>query len=374
MVPHAGRGEGGLARFLLPVVALWVVPVLVVGVAIPLALWRETAATEDMPPRIVVAGSIVNDGTTPVEVELASPTTTSMTSRFGGIVTAVYLQTGSQVGVGETLLAVSDVVLRAQVGPSPIVSDVDAYSQGADVQRVGMLLAQVGLFDANAVTDTYTWSLRQAIDAWNSEANLPEDGVFRVASTVFVGDGQSPLSAVLVRVGDNLSEGAPVAEFAQQISGVRFAPAAEGTLAGLASGPVVFETMGRTIELGGLTLTPDEVSEFSAFLRAAAADGLLQASATGDSETLLGGTLSLADPPESATVPNSALFIGDDGDLCIFKPDEGSSQGSATPVPVPEALPLSGAAGLTAIDPKYVGDRIIANAGQVSMEARQRCG
>lgn len=369
-----GKGErGGLLRFLLPVVAVWAVPVVIAAIAIPLSISRETAAITDAAPQYVEAGSIVDDGTTPVSVELVAPSSSDITARIGGIVTGVNLEPGSSIGPGQELLSVGDVLVRAQVALSPIVGDVDPYRTGADVRRVAELLAQVGLLDGAAVSDTYTWSLRQAINAWNAGANLPQDGVFRVASTIFLSESQTAVSEVLVRVGDSLGEGSAVAELVQHVSGVRFAPAADGTLTGLTDGPLVFAVADRTFDLAGLDPSGDELAAFTTFLTEATAAGLLRNSEADGTRTLLGGTLSRADPTRLATVPNAAVYVSDSGDVCVFRVGDGQSIAAAAAVPVPEAVPLSGAVGLTAIGAGHAGARFVADISQVPAEVLGRC-
>lgn len=346
-----------LLKFSLPIVLVWAVPVLIAVACFVFSAVQESTTVLRPGPETVKAGSTSDEVPTPVTLTATRDSPVPLRSRTSGIVTSVSSAVSAQLEPGDNLMSVGDMRVRAQVGPSPIVSDVGPESNGADVERVSHLLAETTYLDSSEVTRAYTWELRKAIDKWNEDVGVPTDGVFRVSTTVFVPEDARPLDRLTVTIADQVTDGAEIGSFAAEVEAVSLAPATDAPLSRLAGIPVKLRFGEREFNLPELNgIAPDD--DLLEFLSHAVAEGNAQQREMDQATAYEGGRLVLAEPRRYATVPTGSVYVGTSGTACVFT---ALGDGDYRAQPVPDARPL-GASGTTAIGIGFAGDDVASSA------------
>lgn len=356
------------ARFSLPLVAVWVIPLMVTVGAFLFSEMREESVLNHDLPRVVTVGSTTNSSPTPVNVMVRLGAETHTVSRTSGIVTAVHVSPATALTPCMDLYSVNDVIVRAQVGAAPLVADVQPGQSGADVARTSQLLADCGVLSPQQVTDKYNGRLREGIDSWNRSVGLPTDGIFRSEFTTYIGPG-ARLDDVLVRAGVAVEPGDNTTVLAPEVRSVVIAPANDATLIALGSEPVTLTFGSESIEVPSVT-SIDDATALLALLDGSVAAGTAQKELNDTTLVYSGGIAQLATPETFATVPNSAVYVAKSGHACVFTLVKG---GDVSPVTIPDALPDSASLGVTLVPRSYAGDRMLRNYRDASDAARASC-
>lgn len=356
------------ARFSLPLVAVWMIPLIVTVGAFLFSSIREESALHHELPRTVVLGSTTNSFPTPVDVTVSLSSDAHAVSRTSGMVTGVHLSPATDLIACADLYSVNDVKVRAQVGTSPLVGDVGPGQTGADVTRASQLLADCGLLRPDQVTEKYNASLRKGIDNWNRSAGLPADGVLRSEFTVYAAPG-TRAEDILVRAGDSISAGDDTTTLAPEVRSIVISAASEATLAALGTEAVTLTFGTETLAVPSLTAV-DDIPALLDILDRAVATGTAQKETSESTLKYTGGVAQLAGPRTFATVPNSAVFVAESGQACIFILGDG---GDATALTVPEAIPDSASLGVTLIPETNAGERVLTNQRDATEAVRGEC-
>lgn len=360
------------ARFGVLLGALWAVPLALLIGALVLVGVQDRAAVTTKGPAIVAVGSQTDEQRQPVAAVVEQQPGGEVLSRIDGLVTAVVVTTPAEVEPGLALVRVNDVLVRAQPGGSPLVGDVAPGARGADIARVRDLLSASGYDVGDALRDTYSFAIRSAIDAWNADAGLPRDGVFRVASTAFVADDIREIADIAVSVGDRVTVDAVIARGADNVERVTFASVGDQPLADYGDAAVVLLIGSQAVPVDPAGVQDEDAVELTAMLRDAANSG--QASISDDAGTLRFGSVSLAlaNPATVATVPTTALRVDTNDRVCVFVVNTAATHDSeeaailgAETVVVSRAEPRPGSPALTIVDGSLAGASVVADASRV---------
>lgn len=356
-------------RFALLLVALWATPVLLLAGALTLQSTLERAAVTEPGPLLVTVGSQTDDRRQPVAVIVERQPGEVVAARIDGLVTAVEVRTPAAVTAGMPLARVDDALIRAQTGAAPIVRDVAPGSRGPDVGRVRELLAATGYDVGEAPADAYSFALRRAIDAWNADAGLPRDGVFRVSSTAFVPAAVTELTSTPLAVGDRIAVSEPLAVGADTVVRLGFASVSDQPLFDYGDAETVLIVGADALPVVPGTIEGDAARAIVAALDEAVGAGAATIVAEDDELRYGSVSLALAAPEVSATLPTAAVLLDQEGRRCIFVVpadsagrDDATALADAEPRALDIAEPLSGAAALTAVDADLAGATVVADA------------
>lgn len=364
---RAGESRA-IARFSLPLVAVWCIPLLVtVGAFLFSSFREETTLSSDL-PRTVTVGSTTNSFPTPVDVTVNLGGDAHIVSRTSGMITAVHVGPMTDLAPCADLYAVNDVMVRAQAGASPLVGDVRPGQSGADVTRASRLLADCGLLHPEQVTERYTASLRAGIDSWNRSAGLPTDGVLRSEFTVYAPPG-ARVEDVVVRPGDSITAGDDVIALTPEIRAVVISAANDATLTAFGTNAATLTFGSETIRVSSLA-TIDDIPALLAVADGAVAAGTAQKETSENTLKYTGGVAQMASPQTFATVPNSAVYIAESGHACIFIASKGRDVSAVT---IPEAVPDSASLGATLIPQAHTGERVLTDHRDAAEAVRITC-
>lgn len=363
-------------RFAALLAALWVMPVALLMGALLAGSALDRVSVTTTGPTFIAVGSQIDEERQPVVVEVERKLGEQVVSRVDGLITAVDASTPVGVTPGLPLVRIDDVLVRAQLGPSPIVRDVAPGSRGPDVARVRDLLIASGYDAAGASEDVYSLRLQVAIDRWNADAGVPRDGIFRVATTAYIPATVSQISGIAVAVGERIAAGEPVAIGAEQLVRVGFAPVGEEPLADYADADTVLILGTERLPVTVGSIEGESATGLVSALEAAVTEGSATAAVDGNTERYGSVAIALADPKVSATVPSSAVRVDEAGRRCVFvvtgaTDDEKAALVVARAQPVALAGPLPGTPALTVVDAELAGATVVADAAR--MPASRAC-
>lgn len=361
------RERGGSGRRvapwlrLVPLVALWTVPVAAVALAVPAAGSREEASVAPDLPSVVAVGSQSADYRTSVNVSVEVEQLGQVRSPVPGLLTSLTEEDGP-IRAGQELFAVDGVPVLAQPGTAPLHRELRPGDEGADVQVLGRFLVDAELLDEeSAEGEEFGPGTRAAVVRLQEGLGVEADGVFRPSYVVYLPQAAGELGEPLMTVGSTVAAGEEVLATAPVPAGVTFAPASSGgSLSSLREAPLTLAFGEIGIEVSGLEPEPEELAEVYAGLREAVAAGDAQVTSgepggSGEPETYEGGLLGLAEPEERGVVPGTAVHITDSGEQCLFRQEQ---DGSWDPVPVPVLEAVVGTLGAVYVEPALVDTRI----------------
>ncbi|MFD6056034.1 peptidoglycan-binding protein [Agromyces sp. NPDC060279] len=157
----------------------------------------------------VVAGEV---GSSVQLTTVASwPQTPAGTNRAAGTVTSVAVGPGDEVGDGAELYSVDLRPVVVATGAVPAFRPLTLASEGADVQQLQQLLAELGQYDG-LVDGEFGPLTEAAVKRWQESLGVPADGVVQAGDLVFVPElpGRISLDDELVRPGAGLVGGEAV--------------------------------------------------------------------------------------------------------------------------------------------------------------------
>lgn len=372
----SGRFSFRSVAYFAPLLVLWVSALALAVIATPLGLASEQDAVTEAAPTAVRIGFTEETAQLAVTAEVSFSSARQLFARAGGTVTQVGLAPQMPITLGQQMLSVDNIQIRAHIAESPIASDVAADSSGPDVAKVGELFSALGYMPSSNVGTKYSNGLRRAINRWNAEALLPLDGVFRVSTVIFVPKGGTTLESVTVQSGEPIEAGAVFGELTPEPISVNFLPPTDAVaeLSSLTDQDLVFGVGDESFALTGLSLAAGEISPFADFLASKAAAGTLQKQESEVATSFVGGTLSQSKPTRLATVPNAAVIIGTSGLPCVFSlPSPEAPVSKASLIQVAEARPLSASIGTTSIPARYAGLYVVADVSLIANELARQC-
>ncbi|WP_186008807.1 peptidoglycan-binding protein [Cellulosimicrobium cellulans] len=348
---------------LVPLVALWAVPVVAVAVAFPLVDAAEERSVAVPAPTVVEVGARSDDGRTAVEVATVRAEAPEVRAPAGGVVTA--LAEPGPVEPGAALFALDGVDVLAYRG-LPLWRDLRPGDRGADVRALGDYLVSLGYLDADGVDDRFGPGVRDAVRALQERLGVPRDGEFRLSYVVRVDDAVPSVAGPLVVLGDRVEPGDAVLEGSQPVEALTVAPIAEGGgLGRLAREPVVLRLGEVEVPMSSAAPQGAELDGVVAALEEAVAAGTLERVVDEATATVRyrGAILALQDPAERGAVPSTAVRVDHDGTTCVLLSD--GSTVAAQPRRLEVAEPGNELATVL-VDADLVGSRVLRDATQAT--------
>lgn len=344
---------------LLPLVALWAVPVVAVAVAVPAAGLREEASVAPPLPSVVTVGSQSTDYRTSVSVLVEVEQVGQVRSPVSGLLTSL-APTDGPVRSGQELFAVDGVPVLAQRGTVPLHRELRWGDEGEDVDALARALVDAGLLKEELADDSFGSAMRAAVVQLQQRLGVRTDGVFRPTYVAFVPQSAPALGDSPLAVGSTVSAGDVILETASVPARVTFTSTSPGvSLAKLQDAPLAMIFGDLEIPVSGLDPDPKELTEIYAGLREALSIGEAQLASdpgeTGEPAQYDGGLLSLADPQVSGVVPGSAVYVNSAGNQCLF---EQQDDGNWVPEQVTVLEPAVGTLGAVFVEPDWIDARI----------------
>lgn len=370
--PSSPVRRRGNATQLLPLVALWAVPVFAIAVALPLAGAREAASVTTSLPDTVTVGTRTSDYRTAVELTLALDTPPPVTTAVGGLVTSVDTAAGDAIASGDRLVRIDDRPVVAFVSSAPLFRDIRKGDSGADVRRLSTFLTELRLLPRKQGSRTVTSDVATAITRFQKSIGVKADATFRTSYVAFVPSRAAAVGSVEVSVGERVAAGSPLLLGPAAARSVSIAPSSDGQdLAVLGSAPLLLTAGDESLPLAGLQPTPTELSALSAFVDAAEAQGSISSlvSEDGRSRAISGTRLALATATRQGVVASTAVFIASTGVYCVFA----TSDESTRAIVLDGASAATGELGSTVVDPSLAGTRVMRDATSVDDSAQDQC-
>ena len=379
----APHGVGGKSQrgwlFLLPVIALWIIPVILFAVLVPVSGQLETESLGLAPIKLTVVGSRNNVTHQGVDVAFALPAAVTVKSNASGTVTAVKVSQGARIANGTPILSVDDVRVLAYTGAAPLFRDLGDGDHGADVQRLGSYLAALGLLSHRNVGRTFGYPMYSAVSALEKLEGATPDGHFSVSSVVYVEPGATEVGSVDVGVGDQIERGTPLFEGLGAPASVRFSLSGSDDQMPTNDGRAQVITAGaKSSQLSGLVLDKVARSDLLEFLLAGVVRGDIQKISATDGSGLTifsGGVLSDADSQLIGTTPSSAVYVSTSGRACVFRRTAASAgvTSAYSPVRIPNPQIVNGELAVVAVPAALVGTTIVRDPLALPGKSLSRC-
>ncbi|MET4781721.1 peptidoglycan-binding protein [Glaciihabitans sp. UYNi722] len=359
--------------FVLPLLALWIVPVAIFVLLVPAAQSQEAISLQPGAVRTVSVGSRLDSATQAVDVTLTGPPPAEVKSAASGLVTSVDVKAGSPIASGTKLASVNGVAILAYAAPSPLYRDLGAGIRGADVEALSTYLRDIGLLRAGDVSSVYGPVLAKAVSALEKRIGAGVDGVFQVGFVAWVPPGTAAVGTVKVSVGDSLAAGAALVLGGGASTSVTFVRTGDTGGRPVAPKGVLRLRSGKAqVDFASLTLTADEGGSIQAFLTAAVtAGGVTAKQTTADTGTITytGAILSAAAPSKVAVVPSSALYATAGGHTCVFT----ASRAGFRAVTLPHPELITGELGSVSVPSSLVGKSVVRDPTALSSKALRSC-
>jgi pyruvate/2-oxoglutarate dehydrogenase complex dihydrolipoamide acyltransferase (E2) component len=307
-------------RYVLPLVAIWIVPVAAFAAAIPSANLSQSQALAPLQVTTTRVGSSTDDGTQAVDVQMTLTPATPVKSAASGTLTSITAKTGEALTQGTELATVNDAPVVAFVADAPLFRDVGPTTKGPDVASVAQFLQAQGLLPTSSATDTYSAALGSAIDAFERRQGQPADGTLHQSAVAWVRTGTPSIGQIVGAVGDVIGPGTALVSGSQTPTSTSFSvTGAESANPPEEPNGTLRLTVGAShVDFASLTPTAAEQNNLLHLLQSGVASGAVTTKAAGTSTTYSGGILQLADSHRVGTVPSSAVYAAPNGTACIF--------------------------------------------------------
>ncbi|WP_194164994.1 peptidoglycan-binding domain-containing protein [Pseudactinotalea sp. HY160] len=343
---------------LVPLVALWAVPVVAVAVAVPAVGMREEASIAPPLPSVVTVGSQSTDDRTSVTVSIEIEQAGPIRSPVSGLLTSL-AEIDGPVRPGQELFAVDGVPILAQPGTAPLHRDLREGDAGEDVEVLARFLVDAGLLDGDLAGSTFDRGTRAAVVQLQEELGVRVDGVFRPGYVAYLPRSAAELGEPQLTVGSMVAAGETILETAPVPMRIRFIPTSMSTsLTELQDAPLTLTFGDLQIAVSGLEPTAAELATIHAGLREAVAGGEAQVTESevpGEPEQYDGGLLSRAEPQVRAVVPGTSVHVNGSGTQCLFQRQE---DGGWAPERIRALEPAVGTLGAFYVDPSLIDARI----------------
>lgn len=245
-------------------------------------------------------------------------------NRAVGVVTAVPIEPGTEVGPGEVLYRVDQRPVVIGQGDVPAFRTIGLDAEGADVAQLQSMLAALGHY-SGAVDGIVGARTVEAIRAWQKALDVEQTGVVDVSDVIYVPDLPTRVSlddAVITR-GNLVAGGEPVVralstapEFRVPVTEAQAAMMPTGTRVEITSpdGDLWTAAAGKQVvdsQSGSIDISLDPLDGGSI-----CGDGCSQIPVNG--EALLGSVIVTAEEVSGLVVPSAALVTGADGQVAVI--------------------------------------------------------
>lgn len=369
--------------FLVPVVALWVTPILLFLIVTPLAGTAEKDdVTSDSSARTAVVGSRTQDLRRGVDVNFTMTTGPIVTSASPGVVTSIDVRAGDQIAEGARVASVNGVPVFAIVGGVPLFRDLGEGMHGPDVKTMSELLSTAGFLNDSDVDSVVGPTLIRGIKAFQDAIGETMTGVFRTSYTAYVPDGDNIVKQLNVRIGARVEQGGELLTLQDRPRQIRITSASAQGAAGSGASLADFSEENLRVSVGDKSLVlssinpaADQMSALYEFLTARAADGGVQASVGNGAEAgettikYSGALIALQTPITIGSVAAPAVFSGADGKLCVFVVEDRT----ATALDATGARAIDGEVGLASVPTGLIGRRVLVDASTAPEATKSQC-
>jgi peptidoglycan hydrolase-like protein with peptidoglycan-binding domain len=363
------KGFWSSAVFVVPLVAIWLVPVIAAVILIPTAGSSEAAALRSRQPTTVRVGSQLNAAKQEVNIVVSTTADIAVTASASGLVTAVSIAPGDRIASGTRLVSVDDVPILAYLAPAPLYRDLSTGDRGPDVRNVQQFLAKAG-FAPGRTDGVFSTSTFQAVKRFEKAHGLQLDGVIHRDELAWAPPGLTAVGSVAVQVGERASEGTKLFAGSVVADSVEFQPS-EGSgqsLSSLSSGKIRISVGSANVTVASLNPTTSERAALMAFLAKQATGQSLTAKSQGNKITYSGAVLSVADPQKLATAPSAAIYSGSI-ESCVFVVE--GSHARAVVVSNPQLVP--GSLDTVQISSSLAGKRVFEYPDALGSQVRSQC-
>ena len=364
----------------LPLVVVWLIPIVVVAIIIPMLGERETDALAPPLPSTVEVGSRTDDFRIAVDVNVNRGDPEVLLAPASGVVTAVYAQPGTAVQSGVPLVDIDGVRVTAFKEASPLFRDLAIGDSGADVEQLATFLVHLEYLAPEKVSTKFSWPIEAAVEEFQDQIGADDDGVFKLRYVSFVPMQLTTIAEISASVGSPVSSGSPFAEGNPSVTAITFSPLTEDSRAldRLQDSPVIFTAAGFSLELPSSDPPEESLGEVALSFSNAAAKADLSISEGADgSLKYSGGTLALLDGVVRGAVPSSAVVVASSGRSCVFSAlpaaAKSDSIANAESVPLESSQSATGEIGVTTTDSTLIGATIIRDVTNLPREILQQC-
>lgn len=321
---HGWRG----IWFVLPLVALWLIPAVLFTVAFPVANSKEREALTTPAPQTTVIGSAKQDYRRAVSISVARSEGLAVHSPVTGVVNSVQVSTGESLRTGTQLMTVGGAPVFAIIDRAPLYRELGLEDTGEDVETMCSVLRTVGVVVPYSCT-TVTEDVESAIKSFAKKFNLASTGRFRSDYTVYIPAGVGKVGKVAVARGTQVDTTSAIFTMGSRVKGVKITSADDsGKLSDLKGAPITLTLGTKTFDLKSLKVKKSERSALARLLAKQGKAGELQVVDEGTSGviTYSGGIAKLGVPSILGAVPGSAIFPTASGTMCAFAPGIESSK------------------------------------------------
>ena len=365
----SGRRSG--LWFVVPLVALWAIPVVIFAVLVPASQSIEANALSSTPPSLVTVGTRVDAAKQAVDVTISTSPAPTVRSAISGLVTGTNVSTGSAVTNGLVLITVDGIAIRAYIEPAPLFRDLQAGSHGADVQQLSSFLNALGFLPASAVSSVFGKAMSAAASSYSKSIGAPPDGSFHASSVSWIPPGALSVGELKTQPGDTIGAGDVIFGSTSNPTAVTFAVAgSDNRKPQIPQVRLQLEAGNERVTFNSLTPSASERSDVSKFLIAATAAGSATASVNGSKTIYSGAILSVASPKRVGVIPSSAVYVATSRAACLFL--QNSAKYEAFKLINPQLI--SGELGSVAVTPALAGSRVVRNPSSLTSAVRARCG
>ena len=382
--------------FLLPLLALWAIPVLLLGFLVPFSRGEESLSLRPSEVKTVVVGSRFDSAQQSVDVQVSAPPPAQVKSATAGLVTKVSVAAAATITNGMPLMVVAGAPVLAYRADAPLYRDLALGATGADVQELGVWLHGLGLLVSAANGSKYTATFAAAVTKLEKKYGLSPEGIMRVSLLAWVPAQTNTADTVKVRLGDTVAVGDVLVEGASAPTAI--AIALSGVTAArpnVPPGALRLTAGANHIDVESLNLTAAERAKVATFLTQQVAAGTVSTApgstrtasgaagsgteSSGDatvSTTYTGTTLAAAAAKKVGVVPSSAVFSSTSGTICVFErlaatASNSTERTTALAIAAPEML--LGELGSISVPAKMIGKTIIRNPTSLPAATQKLC-
>lgn len=351
-------------RFIAPLLALWLVPLVALIIVVPAVTDREEASVTAGLPSTATVGSRENDYRQSVTAVFTVTEPQEALLPIDGLVTAVHISAGQPLTSTTAVISVDGAVLKAHVDDQPFYRDIGTGTSGTDLERLRNFLELNGISSTLGPGSSFSPSLGKAVREYQRINGFPQDGIFRPTYVVFVPPTMSEVQSVLVTVGALVATGDPVLAGPAQPVSLALSADSPLKLAGK-EGPFALVVLDEDVPLSSLNPSPDDVARLYRALVDATGHGGPSLDTEGSTQTFASVMLRLPSAQTRGTVPNTAVYTAPSGSQCVFLlPKEETttaspSVGDATAELIDHAEPVDGEIGLASVQAELVGRSVV---------------
>lgn len=365
-----GRIRASGARRVLALVGLWAVPILAVGIAVPLSAALDARSVETPPPLTVTVGSREADRAIAVNAVATLATQPEIRTAVDGVLTGI--GPSGTIEPGSEVFAIDGVPVLAYRG-AVLHRDLSRDDRGADVAALGEYLSSLGLLDPASGGDVFGPAVQASVRALQQRLGIAQDGVFRLAYVSYIPEGATEIAGTAAELGDRVSAGDPVLVAVAPVQSVVLTPVSAGNLAAYGGLELALRLGPSTVDIPGVEVTGAEATAVVTALNDAVRAGAARVETSdGAPSTYSGGILVLRTPETTGTVPSTAVLVDARSTTCLIAVTDVGELQTLTPMPLAQAA-AGTELGTVAVDEAAIGAQVVRDVSALPAEDRT-CG